>query len=1119
MATDDQSSNLLGNAGIVAIIAIAGAFFLHRDASLEGVRPDQFEIGQQLASRSVEARASQDPFVAISSRKNVDGRTNSNACREGGLRPTSDEETHAVAVLVPGGDYSEIAESRRRARYAILSSLAKQSFIGDTEGRISCLRSNSLDGDVPVETFTRANDHKRVAILWINEDDLCRASSRQPAPLAKLGRLSAELLESRESKSLTILGPYASETLVHMVREAGGSVPDLWLPKKWASPSFAALSGVPGEKVHGFAPLSVQDAGNDPGMARGAGWVAPRGLKFYSYGATIADAAISHEIPELTFRDVESFFSNKGIEFRRFITDDRVAAAGLRAELRARGIEAGPNKHHVVFLSEWDSIYGRTLPPTIVRAIDESCSDGGAVHRHEGCQWAHVFRYARGLDGLTPLKPTRDQVGNGRDSSAATSGRANDKPIEKLKAEQEASVRPFGVGQQDYLRRLAAHLKNEDEKFRSENRNSYISAIGVLGSDVFDKLLVMRALKPQFPEALFFTTDFDYAFSLPSELRWTRNLVIASGYGPELRDEFQGGAPPFRSAYQTAAFFALQAALAENSSDDESQRRVIDALATTRELKQARLFEIGRSGALIELPPFPNFQSKIHPDPSSQAGRKLLWISLAAGGMFASFLVVRISGLRSSLHPTLRADEFDGLKTEGLTVLALLLSIPFLAFAPLLGRAHGWSVTITFGVWVLLVLRVLLCSERCQRFRRSDPGDSYREPPSAETAIAVFVFIVMLSICIFWPEVASYASDSGRGEPIAFFEGVSLLPVVLIRFIVFFLALALLLRGLRRLRQNISEICQEMHLEHPKKILAALQNRQAELPIGKIPAFLKTVLPEMFATRTRLSCEGSSYNIEEKWRILVEQGRFSARCIRVASYTIIIFFIFGALAKVFGWPNSPHRSEIVDILYREITILDIFAMLALLLFVVDATYSFWLFVDQLGHRQSQWPKLTKEKYARLVNIPADDPLLDHWIDVDFIAKRTACIGSLIYYPFLLIAIIILSRSSVFSNFTLNYAIVITLGGSSLLLLLCALALQRSAESARDEAKRAFKDGISRAGENADYTARITDLMTRVEAMREGAFTPILQQPLIRAVILPVASAGFTAITEFGILWV
>ena len=83
-----------------------------------------------------------------------------------------------------------------------------------------------------------------------------------------------------------------------------------------------------------------------------------------------------------------------------------------------------------------------------------------------------------------------------------------------------------------------------------------IKAIGVLGSDVYDKLLVMHALKAYFPDTQFFTTDLDSRLYHEREMDATRNLLVASDFGLELNPNIKGETkiPPFRDNLQTATF-------------------------------------------------------------------------------------------------------------------------------------------------------------------------------------------------------------------------------------------------------------------------------------------------------------------------------------------------------------------------------------------------------------------------------------------------------------------------------------------------------------------------------------------------------------------------------------
>jgi hypothetical protein len=149
------------------------------------------------------------------------------------------------------------------------------------------------------------------------------------------------------------------------------------------------------------------------------------------------------------------------------------------------------------------------------------------------------YTYLRGVDGKQFPK---------------SADKADDK--QPTKEEMKAGMEyPRGASQLDYLRRLASQLVDEDER-RRRNGEGEIRAIGVVGTDFYDKLLVFRALRKRFPRAWFFTTDLDAGFLHPDELAQTQNLLVASHFGLTLHPDLQGSVPPFRDSYQTSMFFA-----------------------------------------------------------------------------------------------------------------------------------------------------------------------------------------------------------------------------------------------------------------------------------------------------------------------------------------------------------------------------------------------------------------------------------------------------------------------------------------------------------------------------------------------------------------------------------
>jgi hypothetical protein len=110
-------------------------------------------------------------------------------------------------------------------------------------------------------------------------------------------------------------------------------------------------------------------------------------------------------------------------------------------------------------------------------------------------------------------------------------------------------------------------------------------------------LLVLRALRPQFPEAVFFTTDLDEAFTMGSE--WKRNLVVSSSFGLSLHKSIQREIPAFRGSYKTSAFLATLLAVGNPAKNWTTPPAVSDYISG--QLLVSRIFEIERDGNVLSL--------------------------------------------------------------------------------------------------------------------------------------------------------------------------------------------------------------------------------------------------------------------------------------------------------------------------------------------------------------------------------------------------------------------------------------------------------------------------------------------------------------------------------------
>ncbi len=226
---------------------------------------------------------------------------------------------------------------------------------------------------------------------------------------------------------------------------------------------------------------------------------------------------------------------NCGLQFRRMIGTDAVLAACLDRELELRipslarddatagtALLSGPleavhflgakrdHESRVLLVTEADTDYGRAwknlfvaqgMPPQMLESVS----------------------YLRGVDGRVP-------------GVAAREGST-------LEQEEAAS----GESQLDYIRRLERRLADVP-----------YDAIGVLGSDVYDKLAILQALADRYPDAVLFTTDLDARLFPTESTPQSMNLVVASHFGLTIElEESSRSLPPFRSAYQSALCLAV----------------------------------------------------------------------------------------------------------------------------------------------------------------------------------------------------------------------------------------------------------------------------------------------------------------------------------------------------------------------------------------------------------------------------------------------------------------------------------------------------------------------------------------------------------------------------------
>jgi hypothetical protein len=1094
----DESSGLPVNGLLwVAILAAGGLFYFHQ-APWKDSRPSElatpmYPIG---AEQNIDARLWQDPIGAVARGRQDETHhksKDSKGDRSEDLHKPSvlasglcdrnsrtDSHPLIMGVMVLGGPYPEYAESRRRARYAVLAAMNEAGFAPESPEHIGyVVPENAWPGQRPefiayewlglregaaltgasapavaaqTEPKSGRAEIERVLLLWLDSDVFWKDTNKKLVALANQLHPDAQCANlDSASRGLIVLGPGDSMMLRNLIRD-----PDL-------------------EAVKDDAPK----------------------LLFYDYAATADATRILNpgsKSPERVF------FSHKNIVVYRTIGTDAGLAKALRDELVRRGAVAVPDPRaarktvprHVVILSEWDSLYGQTWPEQMAREFS-GCADMTPACTMADIRriapWIHTYSYLRGLDGQLPVYQSSanssTEAGSAPDkdeSSGAASRRGEEKRIE----------RPEGQSQLDYLRRLAASLAVLQRDLDHDHGET-IGAIGVLGSDVYDKLLILEALRPLFPNAVFFTTDLDTRLLHPQQLQWTRNLLVASNFGLSLHPDLQADIAPFRDAYQTSLFLTTRIAIVNAARGDCGSENQFDCLPVDqsrikRWLEPPRLFEIGRMGAF-----------DLSVGPAGEAG--------------------------SSAHLLPACKQLQDCN--------YIHSVP----SPMYPTPSALSLRIGFSVLIIGVLVATAATGRAQHAIEWLRSGGRRHSNSARVLLAVTLGIALLLLGFFIPHI--WSDLAGRltrddGMPITLLEGVSIWPTELIRVVAGGLAVWFLVRGWRSLNRNADDIATRMLWQPERAVLIDRVHRMC----AHWPWWRKLLRMLSFRLNLPKADEvdphtGLTPKAEAFWMAYIYQSRPWARFWRVTAATLL-YLAFGiAVSFLFGFPQSPHRGEFALRANSVVTLISVFLMLALIFFVVDATALSALLIGKLrsdfpqadgsapflpsdGSKGLRWPQRTLDHFAAKLRI--NRRYVDQWIGMHFIARRTGAIVGLVYYPFIVLSLMVLARSSLFDNWTMPVALIIVFSVSFLIVIACAVVLRWSAEASRRKAIWRLTNeiiGLKGAGKDGERTAEQLQVMIeQIRNFQRGAFAPYSQQPVIRALMLPLGTYGGGALLQY-----
>ena len=1118
------STNPGGNAFVWVAIVAAAVAYVGSHANLETLRPpgNDPSPNNPNAIQDVNARLWQDPFEAVLQADGTrygwitaKGPASGSTLPPCGSQPDAhctspltgaDSATPVIGIIVPGDSYSETVEFRRRTRYAVLAAFHVLGYSPRDAQHIGVYIPPQAQGQsaapyaggpqfVPYEFLdSERSGHSRI-LFWLDEETLGNR------PLDRLARFFCNLDSAAVRESgVRILGPQGSDTLLGMAHYAGD-----W-KAAWATCNAGSDSSHHAPGPAGAAQAAVSSAWKPPG------------LTLYDYSATADPLALCRQAArgnrvarsECLGGDwVASQFGDASIGFMRATTTDNVLAQAIRAELADRNIRPGNDSGHVLLISELDTLYGRSLPAAVERCLESRSLDGpcdetgsdDAVNEHAR-GWLIRYSYLRGLDGQAAAPPKVGNTADAATNAGTPTGAKSDTATASSPPNPAAllSETAEGEGQGDYLMRMAAALREQDARLRNGGGRGIV-AVGVLGSDVYDKLLVYESAKAALPHALFFTTDLDERLVRPARDVSTVNLIVASGLGSSLRRGLQQDIPPFRGSYQTAAFLGtLMAACRDCAAPGSTPGEASEALAASAWFTQAETYEIGRTRPIL-------LHAADSPRPSDCDD------GTGPPDVFEC----------TSVLPAYRLRRSSGLQALGLFLLEACTA------------------------WVLsaLLLRVGIGPRPCVESDQT-PSQRGRLINILRWSIPTLSATLVLAFQLWDRGLLEHADLA------VLFQGVSLWPSICIQMFSVVFGIAVVFNVGRSSEENLLRVRELLgmgtflrDLEQHRSIGEFHWRRAFPLCVRKWKR-----IDALAAEDPRDLKQASDERTRRFWFRYIDYARHRAQFRRVTMLTLLGLTLAWAVHLVFPSPLQPVSSS-TGILSTSVALLNAITTLAVAVYIGDITLFSRLFVREAFARDSYpplWSTQARESFAnQLLGKSADtkpesengkpsdskiapkdgepsppEPsptkseletsLVTTTMTLVYVSERTKSITHFIYYPFIMIALSVMSLSPVLGPAGFGPWSISIQAMSLLVAFLSAAFLRSAAEDARSETVRSLKILKWQSlmpGSQPGFGGRLDLLLEYVSELKEGAFSPLSQQPFVRALIVPLATYGST----------
>ena len=235
--------------------------------------------------------------------------------------------------------------------------------------------------------------------------------------------------------------------------------------------------------------------------------------------------------------------------------------------------------------------------------------------------------------------------------------------------------------------------------------------------------------------------------------------------------------------------------------------------------------------------------------------------------------------------------------------------------------------------------------------------------------------------------------------------------------------------------------------------------------------------------------------ISMRWAEYKKRLHWTWILMRVTPVSFAFWVVGQIVLGITGFPFTPSRGEVAWQVNRILLLPSVLGMIGIIFYVLDVTQLASAFIEKLV------PETTEEEDSTIT-----------FPHIQIIEQLTDRIDKFIYFPAALLVLMVIARSEFIDNWDFPIGLMVVIGLSASYVVASTIQLRKASEVARQRVlmnlSRQYRKRYP-----SDSANEIKYAIEEVTAFSKGAFMPITELPVFRAVTLPTGFYALLTLVE------